>query len=209
MGKKYIIEIEEEPLVRKSALHGETAVWRASGFNSLVFDNNGLDKLTPYTESDTESIRKEAYEQGYTDGCKKHEVELHAIAYTNGKQDGYQKGLNDAWDAARKICDMKWTKRNEVFGIDVYADIIALPVSECIEKIRQYEQEKEEIKVGDEVKSIERGWTAVVVRISNDDSLILMDSNGAIADAYNKTMFVKTGRHFSEIAEVLTKMRGK
>ena len=183
MGKKYIIEIEEEPLVRKSALHGETAVWRASGFNSLVFDNNGL--------------------------CKQHEVELHAIAYTNGKQDGYQKGLNDAWDAARKICDMKWTKRNEVFGIDVYADIIALPVSECIEKIRQYEQEKEEIKVGDEVKSIERGWTAVVVRISNDDSLILMDSNGAIADAYNKTMFVKTGRHFSEIAEVLTKMRGK
>ncbi|MBQ4240209.1 MAG: hypothetical protein II672_03770, partial [Oscillospiraceae bacterium] len=44
------------------------------------------------------------------------------------------------------ICDMKWKKRREVFGTDVYADIIALlSASECIEKIRQYEQEKEEI----------------------------------------------------------------
>lgn len=50
MPKKYIIKIEDEPLVRKSALHGETAVWCACGFNSLVFDKNGLDKLTPYTE---------------------------------------------------------------------------------------------------------------------------------------------------------------
>lgn len=173
MGKKYIIEIEEEPLVRKSALHGETAVWRANGFNSLVFDNNGLDKLTPYTESDTESIRKEA------------------------------------WEAARTLWNTP--KRKEIFGYTSFnTALMTLTAQETIEKIRQYEQEKEEeIQVGDEVKSIERGWTAVVVRISNDDSLILMDSNGAIADAYNKTMFVKTGRHFSEIAEVLTKMRGK
>ena len=50
MPKKYIIKVEDEPLVRKSALQGETAVWRACGFNSLVFDKNGLDKLTPYIE---------------------------------------------------------------------------------------------------------------------------------------------------------------
>lgn len=42
---KYIIEIEDEPLVRHSALHGETAVYRAKGFKSLVFDQNGLEKL--------------------------------------------------------------------------------------------------------------------------------------------------------------------
>ena len=160
-------------------------------------------------EVDTESIRKEAYEQGYTDGRKKHEVEVYAIAYTNGKQDGYQKGLNDAWEAARTLWNTP--NRKEVFGhITFNTTLTTLTAQETIEKIRQYEQEnEEEIQVGDEVKSIERGWTAVVVRISNDDSLILMDSNGAIADAYNKTMFVKTGRHFSEIAEVLTKMRGK
>lgn len=60
MAKKYIIKIEDEPLVRKSAIHGETAVWRASGFNSLVFDQNGLDKLTPYKEDYTASQAWEA-----------------------------------------------------------------------------------------------------------------------------------------------------
>ena len=50
MSKKYIIEIEEEPLVRQSALYGEDAVYRASGFKSLVFDQSGLDKLTLFDD---------------------------------------------------------------------------------------------------------------------------------------------------------------
>lgn len=44
---KYIIETEEEPYVRLSALFGKNALYRAKGFNSLVFDQFGLDKLTP------------------------------------------------------------------------------------------------------------------------------------------------------------------
>ena len=47
---KYIIEIEDEPLVRESALHGETAVWKAKNFKSLVFDEYGLSMLTEYDE---------------------------------------------------------------------------------------------------------------------------------------------------------------
>lgn len=49
---KYVIEIEDEPFVRKSALHGEEAVYRAKGFKSLVFDKNGLDKLIPLKENE-------------------------------------------------------------------------------------------------------------------------------------------------------------
>ena len=60
---KYIIEIEDEPLVRKSALHGEDAVYRAAGFKSLVFDKVGLEKLTPYCPANDES----SYEQGIHD----------------------------------------------------------------------------------------------------------------------------------------------
>ena len=47
---KYIIEIEDEPFVRKSALYGEEALYRANGFKSLVFDETGLKKLTPLPE---------------------------------------------------------------------------------------------------------------------------------------------------------------
>lgn len=56
MSKKYIIEIEDEPFVRQSCLYGEEAVYRASGFKSLVFDKNGLDKLTPYEDNAHSSI---------------------------------------------------------------------------------------------------------------------------------------------------------
>lgn len=56
---KYIIEIEDEPLVRKSALHGEDAVYRAKGFKSLVFDKAGLEKLTPYNPETQKSKSKE------------------------------------------------------------------------------------------------------------------------------------------------------
>lgn len=56
---KYIIEIEDEPLVRKSALHGEDAVYRAKGFKSLVFDKAGLEKLTPYNPETQEQKDKE------------------------------------------------------------------------------------------------------------------------------------------------------
>ena len=66
MSKKYIIEIEEEPFVRKSALHGEDAVYRAVGFKSLVFDQNGLDKLTPIERCND---HEEWYHRGWIDAC--------------------------------------------------------------------------------------------------------------------------------------------
>lgn len=42
MGKKYVIELEDEPITN--------GLWKVKGFNSLVFDKNGLDKLTPFNE---------------------------------------------------------------------------------------------------------------------------------------------------------------
>jgi hypothetical protein len=66
---KYIIEIEDEPLVRESALHGETAVYRAKGFNSLVFDKAGLDKLTPY-EPEEKNPTFKVGDEVYNEDCE-------------------------------------------------------------------------------------------------------------------------------------------
>ena len=52
MSKRYIIEIDEEPLVRQSCLYGETAVYKATRFNTLVFDEEGLRRLKPYEEDE-------------------------------------------------------------------------------------------------------------------------------------------------------------
>ena len=66
---------------------------------------------------------------------------------------------------------------------------------------------KGKIQVGDEVKCIRAGWTAIVTKIKEDGYLTLMGNDGAIANGYDEKDFIKTGRHFPEIAEVLQKMK--
>ena len=47
---KYIIEIEDQPFVQHCFLNGESALYRAKGFKSLVFDEYGIDKLKEFDE---------------------------------------------------------------------------------------------------------------------------------------------------------------
>lgn len=61
MGTKYIIEIEDDEFIQNE---GNEILYRAKGFKSLVFDENGLDKLTPFATAATFS---EAYQNGLND----------------------------------------------------------------------------------------------------------------------------------------------
>lgn len=60
---KYIIEIENE----FKDFYGNK-LYKAKGFNSLVFDQNGLDKLEKYEAFQTYN---KGYQQGYEDAMKK------------------------------------------------------------------------------------------------------------------------------------------
>ena len=166
------------------------------------FEDNWLNTnipLTSYTEPDLEQVREEAYEKGWK------EAEDH---YEKGYNDGYDTGLSHAWEAARNVVALSTADRRKVFGSEyMYSILEKHTASEAIEKIRQYEQEQEEIQVGDEVRNVKSGWTAVVTRISDDDCLTLMDGNGAIADGYEITRFTKTGRHFPKLVALQEEMR--
>ena len=59
MGKKYIVEIGRLERLYKAFING-------NGKPNLTWLSPEVD-LTPYTEPDTESIHKEAYEQGIND----------------------------------------------------------------------------------------------------------------------------------------------
>lgn len=95
MGKKYIIEVEDKPfeLLSEDGFTSEK-LYRVKGFNSLVFDWNGLNMLTPYTEPDT----NEVYQRGYDDA--KHECTDCQKIMTDAEQErvdkAYQQGVNDA-----------------------------------------------------------------------------------------------------------------
>lgn len=197
MSKSYIVETDDE-----TQLIVEIGV---NSTGAALIATNPVSFLTPYTEPDTEQVRKEAYDKGYQDANVKISSNEQAIA-----EKAYQRGLIDAWDAARKIIgdDIPTSYLVKMFGNDPYSVICRIfdvySASEAIKKIRQYEQEQKDFKVGDEVISDEdiKGVT-----VDMDDYLLhVLDENGVI-QAWPREDAVKTGRYFPEIAEVLRKMQ--
>jgi len=196
MGKKYIVEIGDNENLYKTMI--------ANGGRSYMAVVYGEPYTEPYTELDLEQARKEAYEEGFDVGR----------TLNTGK---YEKGLNDAWDAARKIIRMPEGDLLNLF--DVYSSvctsvqaILKYDASEAIDKIRQYEQEQDaEIKVGDEVVGVfsdgKETRPFVFMRGTQEYYFGMYSDTGEFCRTVRLNLR-KTGRHFPEIAAVLEKMRG-
>lgn len=125
MGKKYIIDLNPD------CVEGEylRIPARIAGEQQWLMTKAAL---TPYTEPDLEHVRKEAYEQGYY------------IGYSKRIDKSYEDGLSDAWEAARKIANLVSGEQKRLFGgFGIYFIAHEFSAPEAIEKIRQYEQEKE------------------------------------------------------------------
>ena len=202
MGNKYIIELPENT-------HWIQWLMEGTEDHHPYMDFKSVEDLTPYTEPDLEQVRKEAYEKGYHAGYGR---------YTNKS---FEDGLKASWEAARKIHRMPEGDILDLFP-DCYASvctaaqaILKYDASEAIAKIKEYEDGKQEIKVGDEVGyygvADEHGnvcYSGVVLEIRKDDYLV-MEKDGKTYQLKKKLVMSKTGRHFTEIAAVLQKMRGE
>ena len=153
-------------------------------------------------ETRAEKAQDEAYQRGYCDALEKH---CAICEEKHDAEEAYQQGLNDAWDAARKIASDNAGQNYSIFGQHFTAEILNThSASEAIEKIRQYERGKEEqIQVGDEV--ISPNGKGVVTEIK-DIYVRIMYAKGS-GQVVKPEDLTKTGRHFPEIAEVLAKMR--
>jgi len=152
MGKKYLLEIEENK------------------DGSFAWSN-----FAPYTEPDLEKIRQKAYDKAYADavyncseGCS-HVEQIRQKAYKEGVEDGkrlcpapevcndmaYQKGLSDAWDAAKKIASDNAGRNYSIFGQHFTAEILNThSASEALEEIRAYEQAQKEKEEQEEKDSV-------------------------------------------------------
>ena len=132
------------------------------------------------------------------------EVESHAEVTA----DAYQCGLNDAWETVRKIASDNAGQNYSIFGQHFTVEILNThSASECIEKIRQYEQRQEEqIRVGDEVAT-DAGNRASVLYEDPDGTQVFVFKSDGTAAWWTKSALHRTGRNFPEIAEVLQKMR--
>ena len=124
VGDKFIIEIAE---VYENVLSGIDAfevatsepLYRIKGFNSLVFDKNGLDKI--------EKIKPTL-----------------SVPYS----EAYEKGMNDTWDIARELCKTGYSECTEIFGDETVEHVIKnympLEVKEKIEYFKKRIEIKED-----------------------------------------------------------------
>lgn len=123
----------------------------------------------------------------------------------------YEDGLNDAWEAARTVVDCKvpydfWELSS---GQSMLAVFNHYSAKKAIEKIREYEEEQKkatEIKIGDEVTDYGE-WKGVVTWISPDGEYLVVTLQDGSALRWKKEDFKKTGRHFSQIEEVLKRLQ--
>jgi len=162
MGKKYILEIEENK--DGDFAWSNFAPYIEPNFEQVrqkAYEKAYADAVYNCSEgcSHVEQVRKESYQKGYDDAVEKIGLDEQAIA-----DKAYKKGLSDAWEAARKIGSNSMCSLKEM-GFDFSRCVVAdynpswfvvknYSASEAIEKIRQYEQTQKELEQEKEEKPI-------------------------------------------------------
>ena len=158
MSKKYVIEIEEQPFVQQTALKGEKTLYKSKEFNSLVFDQNGIDRLTTLTkEYCIEYLQSDGWMQN-------HDLELTAIRNYNldcatraEEQLIWDKGAETAWKLAQKIVNSATGNHPDhdfgvykAFNANSWGEIIT---SHSYDEARTiFNDYKSEIQIGDVVE---------------------------------------------------------
>ena len=210
---KYIVDIPD------GVEWGVVTCRTEDGFYTRDFDS--LEELnSDYINEHYGDLQDEAYQEGYKACMSENDFDSPCTSC-----EAYQRGLNDAWEAAKKIFGYEMdggiplNEIGKVFGyaedaIFCTADIIRHnTASEAIAKLKAYEEKQkadDEIKVGDEVAFHHddgRPDTVVVVTYIGQDGFIDgMDGRGTQYAHKNPTKWTKTGRHF-DIGKILEEMK--
>lgn len=126
----------------------------------------------------------------------------------------YEDGLNEAWEAARKVlCDSgcNLVELEDTFDSHTIDGIFnTYTASEVIERLEKHDARNKLVHVGDEIYSELTDCRAVVQRIDAWNRYECFTDNGA-QFIINKHTFndywVKTGKNYPQIAEVLKQMK--
>ena len=200
---KYIIEIKPE---YEDSFKGVMILGAKD--SNLFVDTLAVENLEQYTPVDVEKIYDKACTDGYNRGLEDGKQAAVGAAELREKLE-YQRGLNDAWEAAKKIALMDTETSENVTGyFGLFRIMDNLTASEVIAKLKAYEEKQkadDPIIAGDEV--IYNGTTkCVVVTPETDEKYAsLFDCNGIHYSADHREC-KKTGRHFA-IGKILEDMK--
>lgn len=190
VGNRYVIEIEQEygANTRKgsSDIVEPVKLYKAKGFNSLVFDEQGLSKLKNITDQAEEDCEK-------------------------ARQQAYENGLHDAWLLAWRIAeheDNDFSKNDliNIFGVGntAFETIRRMTPIEALERVKKYEDSKKQnntIDVGDEVR-LSDNTIGIVVYSDAVGHINVFTAYGGVRTS-TATRVEKTGKHYDDIANIL------
>ena len=144
----------------------------------------------------------EAYQRGLKDGKE------YGLDESDMREAvSYQKGLDDAWEAARKIAQ-QWeedvdSEHRVVIDDSIRVTLDSMTASEAIAKLKAYEEKQKaenEIKVGDEV-SAEDGTSIFIVTWMSERCICGVDKEGRCYSYEPKEICGKTGNHYNVVFE--------
>lgn len=238
MGK-YLIEFDQ--LLTNS----ETGamVWKARGFSTLVFDRHGISKLKPMdNDACIEHLQetgwmqnhdKKVFEQGKECGVNDIASNI-ALARQAGYEDGYNdgynaaqtgeymRGLEDAWEAAKKLSIMTPEEAEKVFpGAEKYNRFnLGYSGAEAVKKLKDYMPKGKddlEIHIGDEIESCYTGEKYIVLRtylnVAAEIMVTVLHRGDGDIDTYRlytngERRFRKTGNYIPQVADLMAEIGG-
>lgn len=220
---KYIVEIKPE---YEDSFKGLMILGAKD--SNLFVDTLAVENLeelnSDYINEHYGDLQDDAYNKGYAQCQDDYSDALkHAkdTAYKKGLHDGeskcgycneYQRGLDDAWEAARKLfSSMADSDIEKAFPTEWnnggFKALMNLQPQEAIEKLKAYEEKQkadDKIKVGDEVEVLNSGSKYLIAWFAGTS--ICGFSHDGVTCHLQPSDVRKTGRHF-DIAKILEAMR--
>lgn len=208
---EFILNVEDEPFVKNGK-----KLYKSAAFESLVFDQKGLNKLERYDRAKREAEKKELKKlREQVDSLCGEVQRLTCLEYKNygiAFQEGNDTGLKKLYDALKTISAMTCTERMSTFMASYITDIFTkYDPFEIIDRVAKFKSDKEkkdsEFKLLCEVKGDMSGRKAVVCAIHDNNLTVLFRdpqlSTNLIKSAWSKSFCKPTGKVYSDLLEFI------
>ena len=121
---EFILQVEDKPFV-----NGDKKLYKSTAFESLVFDQKGLNKLERYDRAKHDAEKGELVKRRaqVDDFCNEVNrlTSLESKSYGIGFQEGYDTGLKKMHDTLKTISPMSYGEKMALFGASSITDILA------------------------------------------------------------------------------------
>ena len=205
---EFILEVEDKPFV-----NGDKKLYKSTAFESLVFDQKGLNKLEKYDRAKHEAEKKELKKLREQVDSLCGEVQrltcLEYKSYGIAFQEGNDAGLKKLYDALKTISVMPYSERTTLFGSLSITDILAIyDPFEIIDRVAKFKSNGSEYKLLCEVEGNLSGTKGVVCSISGNDLSVLYHdptfNTKLVKTIWKKDVCKPTGKVYTNLLEFIS-----